>query len=135
MAKPYGIEKLNAILAEHSTNGNVRLGTIDLYVRHGSTYIDGVMESSVFQLANIAARTPGTGAFTSLLPQLEVAAKQAGVDLIFVENVLNKRFRKFWETQGYHRVNRNLESCNHLLKASPDDPPIMSFAKRLNITS
>lgn len=135
MAKYNGIEKLNAILAEHSTRGNVRICTIDLYVRHGSVYIDGVMESSVFQLANIAARTPGTGAFKSLLPQLEAAAKQAGVDLIFVENVQNQRFRKFWETQGYHRVNRHLESGNPFLKASPDDTPVMSFAKHLSSTN
>ena len=128
MAKPKGIEKLNAILAEHSTRGNVRLGTIDLYVRHSSMHIEGVQEKSVFQLASIDARTPGTGAFSSLLPQLENSAKQAGIEWIFVENVLNKRFRKFWEAQGYQRVNLHLEGRDLIPYASTDDPPVLSFA-------
>jgi hypothetical protein len=94
----------DALLTSPFKRGYVNLGGVSLYIRHAPRLLDGQRIDSLLQIANIEAESPGSGAFSALLPQIEASAKAAGIGWIYIENVLQERFRLFWLRQGYHRV-------------------------------
>lgn len=131
-----GLDKLNAILAQPDAAGSLRYGKINFYVRNPAQFmIDGVVQTAVLQLATIDADKPGKGALTSLLPQIEDAARQAGSNWIYVENVIHERFGLYWERQGYQRVNRHLEGNKFPWSPPNAKPRALNYAKQMNISN
>jgi len=97
-------QALEGLLSASHKRGHIHINGVTLYVRHAPRMIEREVIDSVLQLASIEADVPGAGAFTTLLPALESAVAQAGIQWIYVENVLEERFRAFWLRNGYHRV-------------------------------
>jgi hypothetical protein len=73
-----------------------------LYVRRSRRYIGDRCYEPVLDIARVEARKPGKGAFTALVKRLR--AKHPELPL-FVECVLNKRFRAKLEALGFKRLN------------------------------
>lgn len=83
-----------------------------IYLRKGRRMIDGIVYEKVLDLANIAARKPGKGAFAHLHSRIRDTIKLLGFDGIYVESILNDRFTLYMERLGYIRVNLNYGTVN-----------------------
>ena len=78
------------------------------YLRFGRHHQDGTSYDKTVELCNllISDEYRGDGLFTSFVEQVE----QLGCS-IFVENVLQERFREFWRRRGYKERNCGEISC------------------------
>ena len=72
---------------------------IKIYLRLGKRVIDNVTVRCL-DIGNVGAEPQGQGHFTKLLTKLE---QTEGWDVLYVENVLDPRFQKFFEKRGYQR--------------------------------
>jgi hypothetical protein len=86
------------------TNAYVKeKGFRSLYVRLNRRHIQGEMWNPVLDIANGEAKKPGSGAFTSLVQRLQEQHPEMG---LFVECVLNERFRQKLLTLGFQSTAR-----------------------------
>ncbi len=88
---------------------------MNLYVRKSRRHVDGEAYDAL-DIASIVVYKKGQGTFTAFLTEIEQACPYP---VIYIENVLEMRFRKFLLGKGYKR--------NH----HSDDPP--SYYKRKEI--
>jgi hypothetical protein len=86
-----------------------------LYVRVTKRPIGGVLYDPVIDLANITAKNPGNGAFRMLVGEIRREWPKA---TIFVESVLDERFRGGLLRMGFKRIEG--EDANFYL------PPVSS---------
>lgn len=86
--------------AEDSRNHWFTDGEVTVYVRKAKRR-PGIGEPFVdcLDLANVVVEHQGQGNFTHFILELERTCPRP----IFVENVLNTRFRGFWERRGYYQ--------------------------------
>lgn len=93
-------------------------GFRSLYVRYGPRYLaDHSTWYYMVDLANMTARAPGKGAFSSMTTWLSGQYPTLG---IFVENVLTERFAEALEhRRGFTKDQTNL-GCYYLLTASTE---------------
>ena len=78
-----------------------------VYVRYTRHYINGVVVDTI-DLANINATQQGKGVFTAFLKKVEEIAKcQSRV--VYIENVLERRFQEFFERRGYVLIDDKFE--------------------------
>ena len=80
-------------------NAWVKPEGLEVYVRRGQKLIEGKVQPTL-EIANVRANQIGTGALTRWVPEFESLADKLG-RIVFVENVLNPRFREFWSRRGY----------------------------------
>jgi hypothetical protein len=93
---------LDQFLADpNARNAYVReRGFADLYVRKGPRYYGTTKIAIVLDIARIAAKRPGKGAFSTLLAKLQTIHPTMP---IYVESVLNDRFAAWLERNGFER--------------------------------
>lgn len=72
-----------------------------LYVRKGKRFINSVWSDPVIDLATLAARKPGRGAFARLIERLRTDYPTWG---IYIENVLEEWFREKIRWTGFSEV-------------------------------
>lgn len=108
------------------TNAYVKeRGFKGLYIRMTQRYIQGKMWNPVLDIANVEAKSPGSGAFTSLVQRLQEQYPHMG---LFVECVLNERFRSKLLALGFHSTARESD-----LSPSFWLPPRQGDGKALDI--
>ena len=78
-------------------------GFSSLYVRISQRHILGETRTRVLDIANVEAKRPGAGAFTSLVRRLQLERPDLG---LFVECVLNISFRKKLLALGFQLVSQ-----------------------------
>ena len=76
-------------------------GFSSLYVRLSQRHILGETRTHVLDIANVEAKKPGAGAFTSLVKRLQLERPELG---LFVECVLNVGFRQKLLALGFQHV-------------------------------
>lgn len=90
-------------------NGWFAYRSLELYLRVGIRYVDGVPCACV-QVASVASSRPGGGDFTKFIAWLESTGHS-----VFVESVLTERFAGFFHKRGYIRVglsaHADISSC------------------------
>ena len=81
---------------------------IRVYVRRGIRLLDG-QRLNVLDLASIQVDSgkEGKGVFTRWLPGAISAARSGGVQGVFIENVMSKRFAAFFDRNGFVRLPRS----------------------------
>lgn len=72
----------------------------NIYVRKSVRYIESSMQTSL-DLANIEADIPGTGSLRNLLDLFEKSSSKAELQIVYVENVHNKRLAEFLKRRSY----------------------------------
>lgn len=80
---------------------------LSVYVRKGMHLDDKRELKSTLDIANVVAVPQSTGAFTSFLKQAETISPLP----IFIENVTEERFGRFFETRGYLLIPRTNPPC------------------------
>lgn len=99
------------------TNGYVReQGFSHLYIRYWPRhrFINGKPTNNVLDIANVASRKPGSGAFTKLIKRLRSEYPDM---TLFVENVQTSRFRNKLESLGFSKANQVdfIDICSYVL--------------------
>lgn len=81
--------------------GWIREGNLSVYVRYGSVLVGSNLIPEVVTIANVTCsrKSQGKGEFTRFLHSVEEKAKG-----VFIENVLEPRFARFFERKGYVRT-------------------------------
>lgn len=78
--------------------------SLKLYVRISTRWLDGRMVQ-MLDLATIDAAPTGQGRFTRFLETIEPWKPVSG---IFIENVVNERFRGFFRERGYAQYGEDI---------------------------
>ncbi len=82
-------------------NAWIKHPKLRVYVRSSHRLISkGKMDYS-FEIANVTAKKPGKGHFTQFLNELEEMLKGTEFKLLYIENVTDERFQKFFENRGF----------------------------------
>jgi hypothetical protein len=76
-------------------------GFSELYVRMTSRYLDGRLYSPVLDIARVEVQHRGQGTFTRLVERLR---KTYPAMTLYVECVLEERFRRGLERAGFHDI-------------------------------
>lgn len=95
------------------TNEWLKFNGMQVYVRLSSRYInkESDLRERVLDLASIDVRQRGKGKFTAFLKRAEAEAFRRGLS-VFVENVFEERFQRFFEKQGYTVTNQRDVEAN-----------------------
>lgn len=76
-------------------------GFKDLYVRFNRRFVDGEVHNPVLDIANAEAKSPGSGAATTLVARLRAQYPEMG---LFAENVSNTRFCSKLKAMGFKQL-------------------------------
>ena len=107
MDKPETCEQqLLSFLLSDERNRGLEDKTMQVYVRKSKRLLPhGYTET--LDIANTSVRNRGKGRFTAFLTYVETTSPR----VVFIENVLEGRFLKFFMLRGYHLVEGSNPPC------------------------
>lgn len=88
-------------------NAWLRHPILDIYVRSGNRLISKDRMEHSFEIANVSVRKvkhQGKGNFTKFLGDVEKELIGTKFKIIYIENVFEERFQKFFERRGFEKV-------------------------------
>jgi hypothetical protein len=115
--KPFILNLMDLYFKRHrnndwNTNEWLYGQEMEVYVRKGKHYLNKNMYTCL-DIANIKVYNPGAGVFTLFLMYME---KMNPWDAIFIENVHNERFQKFFIRRDYTEIPDPPPPCFYKLK-------------------
>jgi N-acetylglutamate synthase-like GNAT family acetyltransferase len=97
---------------------------VQVYVRRSFRVIDGQMIENVLDIANVVVRPHlrGCKRFTRLMSFIEQTAPLYGVQMIFIENVIEPRLNGFFRERRYRRIAGSEPYCYFKMLEKPQTP-------------
>jgi hypothetical protein len=80
---------------------------VSAYLRASCRFINGKKMSSL-EIANVTVVEQGKGTFTKFLEEVE---SKCPYEIVFIENVFQERFQKFFIRRGYEFVLHSEPAC------------------------
>ena len=87
---------------------------LEVYLRKGPRYVQGVLIPYTVCIANVVSRNPGRGIFTGFLNEL----LGLGV-IVYVESVVNPRLARYLASNGFTQVDAAYGGRNFIKPKTP----------------
>jgi len=97
---PVAFAKALRETAAVARNAWIKDGPLSVYIRKSERMFVLGKRVHTIDVANVTVRTPGQGLFTLYLHGVECLAATRG-SVVYVENVIDERFREFFRRRGY----------------------------------
>lgn len=100
-------ETLRGFIESKRRNAWLSSGSLRVFVRNSKRLFDAEMRSCLdIATVEVAENKRGTGVFREFLAAAETVATEKGLEL-FVENVMEERFRSLFERMGWDKLNED----------------------------